>query len=86
VGTIKVDREDFKALCAEHGVGPHPEYSGRGMFGEACVGVYGSTGDLVAFVTDAASLTGDDRAPWRHPSSDSLGLSTIWYWPGIQTD
>lgn len=82
--SIKVDRDEFQALCEEHGVGEHANYSGRGMFGEVCVGAYGDTGSLAAFLADAPQLTDGDRTPWRRPSSDSLGLDIVWYWPGIQ--
>lgn len=79
--TIKVDRDDFEALCEEHGVTAYPEYSGRGMFGETCVGAYGrSVDNLASLATELDTLTDGDYAPWRSVSQDSLGLDTLWYW------
>ena len=58
---------------------PHRSYSGRGMFGEQCVGVScgGRNGVNEEDVLEAVkNVKGGLR-----PSYDSLGLGSIVYWP-----
>jgi hypothetical protein len=81
---IKVDREDFEALCEEYNVTAYLEYSGRGMFDKTCVGAYGSVDDLAALAMALDTLTDGDYAPWRSVSQDSLGRNTIWYWRKVK--
>ena len=52
-------------------------YSGRGMFGKSCVGVYIARGDE-ASVRDAERIVG------AVATRDSLGRGTIAYWPSIE--
>ena len=56
------------------------DYSGRGMFGDTCVGiVLKDEGDLFQF----ARLLDDDLAELLdNPRWDSMGLREIAYWPG----
>lgn len=70
-------------------------YSGRGMYGASCVGVVAD--DPILFAFDLAVLTsgaewdaevcpGDLRDELEHlgaPCSDSMGLSTVWYWTRV---
>jgi hypothetical protein len=67
-------------------------YSGRGMYGKECLGV--ECDDPVACVLDVigefANCT-DDKfdvvdlvESLRDPSQDSMGLSSILYWPRIK--
>jgi len=70
-------------------------YSGRGMYGDECVGYVGY--DPVLFAFDLAVLTADLdpddpimpsdlRDELEHignPCSDSMGLGTIWYWTRV---
>lgn len=70
-------------------------YSGRGMYGDECVGIVAD--DPVLFAFDLAVLTADIdrddpimpsdlRDELEHignPCSDSMGLSTIWYWTRV---
>jgi hypothetical protein len=63
-------------------------YSGRGMFGGACFGVVFRTvadfaGFMVALTQENAWLASDlaDRV-----QTDSMGLDTIYYFPGYQLD
>lgn len=54
----------------------YSNYSGRGMFGKKCWGVYGD--DPCAIIEEAAirGFTGANM--------DSLGLQTIVYWPDVE--
>jgi hypothetical protein len=85
---------DVAALHDRH-EGVRIRYSGRGMYGSECVGVIAD--DPVLFAFDLAVLTGgtdwaDDTTPGDlrdelenlgPPCSDSMGLSTIWYWTRV---
>lgn len=60
------------------------DYSGRGMFNETCFGFTGSDSDLIQFAIYLARLTpGRDLYWMSNFRSDSLGMDTIYYWPGI---
>lgn len=72
------------------------EYSGRGMYGKSCLGVV--TEDAFSLAASLGGLLrGEDDALiyaeevelveyllTHAPSFDSLGLSSIYYWPGLQ--
>lgn len=54
-----------------------PAYSGRGMYGNTCVGVVGE--NAVEIIETVASETGA-----RGAKTDNMGLDMIVYWPHIQ--
>lgn len=56
----------------------YKDYSGRGMFGEICVGIVGS--DLQGLVNCAK------RKKLPKPCWDNMGLDYIIYWPSIKYD
>lgn len=61
-------------------------YSGRAMYGDECFGIVGSDADYTMFVATVGSHF-DDWGDWLHGvRSDSMGLSTIWYWPGVTVE
>jgi hypothetical protein len=49
-------------------------YSGRGMYGEKCVGV------RVGSAIEAGELT---AVVGHRPTTDSMGMGVIAYWPAI---
>lgn len=70
------------------------DYSGRGMYGRTCVGYVGSDVIMFAFrlavtlaeqINDPAELfdVEDMLERMGDPSTDSMGYSTIYYWPNI---
>ena len=63
----------------------HPDYSGRGMYGEQCLGlVYPDTGKLIEFVI-ALVQADEDTGDWlNRVKLDQMGLEGIAYWPGVQ--
>lgn len=63
----------LQAMIAESG-NTARSYSGRGMFGKACVAV---SGDGVTLLY----LAGKHRVPV--PTMDSLGREQVVYWPAI---
>lgn len=65
------------------------DYSGRGMYGDTCVGIVGSPGELTAYVAALAVTLETDGLDWSwigSVSQDSMGLDMIWYWRGLTVD
>ena len=62
----------------------HENYSGRGMYGETCLGFAGDIGaiELGVIMCDVLGL---DKALElaNRSASDSLGVGTITYFPGV---
>jgi hypothetical protein len=91
--TTTVDIDTILYAADQAGFDPETaireNYSGRGMYGTECVGVTGSTAELVAFVVTLTTILNDngDDADWvTNVRQDSMGLQTIWYWPGVTTN
>ena len=92
--SLILSAEDVSVLQERH-EGVRLRYSGRGMYGASCVGYVGD--DPILFAFDLAVLTADIdrddpimpsdlRDELEHignPCSDSMGLSTIWYWTRV---
>ena len=53
------------------------QYSGRGMYGNTCMGI---VGDRDAIYTVC------DNHNFRYGNTDNLGYDTIMYWQGIEWD
>ena len=64
------------------------DYSGRAMYGAKCVGIVGDMGDAMRFVLAVAQVVDREMAEFltRDVRSDSMGLSNIYYWPGLQVE
>jgi hypothetical protein len=59
------------------------DYSGRGMYGDKCVGiVVEDPSALIEFVLALAD-SGTDTSWLRNVRMDSMGMSTIYYWPSV---
>jgi len=70
----------------EAGCTVRTDYSGRYMYGETCVGVVGTPGALAAFVALITRRLDDQEldTDWLgRMRQDHMGLSDIWYWPGV---
>lgn len=69
---------------------PRWDYSGRGMFGDQCFGIVGSTRDLARFLLRVVPVLEDEEdVPtdiWEDVRQDNMGLQTIFYWPGISAE
>lgn len=72
-----VEDEDYNPLRFD--------YSGRGMYGERCLGFTGSVGDLFQFAVRLAELDQDLATDLGDAGmrSDSMGRSEIFYWPSF---
>ncbi len=60
-------------------------YSGRFMYGKTCFGVTASLADFLKFMVYLAAEIGEEEASLLADkvSSDSLGRSLIYYFPGV---
>jgi hypothetical protein len=57
------------------------DYSGRMMYGKACIGlVHDSLDELIDFIMRVREDLGEEDA-LRGARQDSMGMSTITYWP-----
>lgn len=70
-----------------------PDYSGRGMYGENCIGIVHPSGEAAAAVIcliEALAEEGlDETADWirsASSSSDNMGLDVITYWPQLKAE
>ena len=69
-------------------------YSGRGMFGEQCLGITGNIGSIISNLVSLAFEQGGEMSDTdkmhivtglsRGVSVDSMGLSSIVYFPGVR--
>jgi hypothetical protein len=69
-------------------VSVYKNYSGRGMYGKTCLGVVGSSDDLLKVVVAASRINPDlyDEHNMSELSQDNMGLDYIWYWRHIKED
>jgi hypothetical protein len=84
---MEVSREEIEdALegCGLDGeISIYENYSGRGMYGSECFGIVCNESNFAQFCAAIGAAT-DGWGDWIYKvRSDSMGLSTIWYWPGV---
>lgn len=77
-----VDKEILLSVMEEHGEVDR-NYSGRGMYGETCLGVVISDSSIFDLMFDVYDETGY-RLP--DPHTDAMGMDTIYYWPGLKVE
>jgi hypothetical protein len=87
---IVLDKTDFNSLAAvaeEYEASIYKDYSGRAMYGDICMGIYGDIdeGDANQIILNALGneMLGDIIVNTR---SDNLGLGTIYYYPSVRFD
>lgn len=80
------DMEKLEAIAENIEGSIYPDYSGRGMFGEKCVGITtDGSADLLTLGIELAETFGDKaRDIARRASWDSMGLGQIVYFRGVQ--
>lgn len=84
----KISRETFDLMVrdlethVEDGVDVLADYSGRGMYGAQCLAVVGDNYVLEMFL-DTCLYYGVD-ARLGNMGQDSMGLSSVFYWPSIE--
>jgi len=78
--TIKTLIEKITRLAGQRGLDVETDYSGRGMFGQKCVGIVGEPGECAALATLVKKKTGFAY------QFDSMGKhDQIYYFPEIDT-
>ena len=87
---MKISRSDIIDALYDAGLDAdslREDYSGRAMYGESCFGIVCSDGEALHFVASIAIILEGRADDWHWVEdvrTDSMGLSTIWYWPGIK--
>ena len=95
---IQVEYSDIETVanCMLTEVDIRPGYSGRGMYGDQCLGIVTNIQGFAQFVQVLVQQVteneldgrGDTLAEFRdcidRVSFDSMGLSMIFYWPEVQ--
>lgn len=93
---ITVSLTSLLEVCEDESIDVRPDYSGRHMYGRRCVGVVGTTRDLMRFtlvclaqvkVVEGVPTDVDDQPiaeEWLDVSWDQMGMSSIFYWTGVQ--
>ena len=84
-----MDNERFIELLEEAGYN-HRAYSGRGMFGEYCIGAStkGDAADMLSDILVYCEITNEERVEvagiFKDKRTDDLGLGTIVYFPSMK--
>jgi len=87
--------EAISDFCEAHGYSFHEDYSGRGMYGQSCIGIsFRNASGFQIGVELALHLMEhcEDDAPnlleelTRQYREDQLGLGSIIYFPGISAE
>lgn len=85
-----LDTEETRAIefaLNETDARPYKDYSGRAMYGDTCFGLTGTIAQFAQFLI-ALALEDQEHLARRFADTvrtDSMGLSTIFYFPGIAT-
>ena len=74
-----------KAASQNGNVSVRLHYSGRGMYGETCLGISGDTDDLTEVIANTQVMAGTMIPEIANFSTDSMGMGAIYYWRGIKT-
>jgi hypothetical protein len=93
---IEIDEQVFIDVCEDEGISAQTRYGGRGMYGRHCVGIVGSTKDLMKFamicieaiervrLNTPADEPATIDSDWFDVRQDSMGYDTIFYWPSVR--
>lgn len=83
-----IDRWAFETAADAAGIEVTEDYSGRGMYGEQCIGVvFDSSGELAEFYIELADImtdTQDAKDLASNERQDSMGMSGIAYFPSYK--
>ena len=95
--THNLTAEEFDVIAdiviVEDAGAMYPGYSGRGMYGDRCLGITGDMWQIGRSIDKVERALRDegfddaaDAIANNSPSIDSLGMSMICYWPYISMD
>lgn len=78
--------ERLRDAAEEYGVTFRDNYSGRGMYGDSCIGFVFDSGHMHGVTMALIDALGIDLANEITTSrTDNMGLDTIIYYPGVKT-
>lgn len=85
-----MDSQKLIDILENAGLEVRPNYSGRGMYGEQCVGFVVEESQLLRTVAELVFFADDDREQvaklFRRARTDSMGRdSIIVYFPSVQS-
>lgn len=85
---VEVTRDQIREACWDAGLdadeAPYWDYSGKAMYGATCFGLQCDEGQLLEFTISLARQDEGMDLEWlRKVRSDSMGLGSIFYWPGV---
>lgn len=81
--------EQMESFCEDYGYAYRDDYSGRGMYGNTCVGItcdnpVQAAMELMAYLADSIEPA-DALDILGTPQVDSMGCSQILYFPHLRT-
>ena len=83
--SIQLDFGLVRDIAEAHDGSARPDYSGRGMYGDTCLGVtFDNLQDFLGFYTELVTSFPHHAARLAAVSTDGMGLGTIYYWRGIK--
>lgn len=89
---MKIDNDELQVLedaADELGLDLRTDYSGRGMYGDECIGIVaGSTGEVIRWffmIHDLDDMLAD-RLVEQNMSQDSMAFDIIFYWPSVSVE
>jgi hypothetical protein len=79
-----IDIDTLEAIAEQVNGDVRANYSGRGMYGDTCVGITHANQDALLGVVIGA-MVDPELALWmgHNARTDDMGLNTITYWPGL---
>jgi hypothetical protein len=78
------DAELIELFCENNDLEYRPYYSGRGMFGDNCVGIVVDRGSEFDTIRDLAIYMNEMGRELPHTKEDTMGMSMILYWESIK--
>jgi len=86
---VELTKDQFKEAVWDAGLDADSDiywdYSGKGMYGASCLGITCTEGELLEFVAYLARLDDQLDLDWlRGVRSDSMGMSSIFYFPSLK--
>jgi hypothetical protein len=79
-----ISAEQLEDVMTQLDVEVRTDYSGRGMYGDKCLAIVGDLRDLLRFAAELTQAIGVEDANdiLGRVRSDSMGLSSVYYFPG----
>lgn len=77
--------ETFADIVLAYEGYPRSDYSGRGMFGQTCLGAdFDSEYEWMECLDELKESF--PEITWNSFSTDSMGLGRVYYWRGVQVE